>query len=121
MRISDWSSDVCSSDLVAVGAHRRLVVVVGHDEDDVRPPRTRIAHHRWRAAAEPGRQRKPDARGAQAFECVKTVTRSGHCVPVPETRLFLIVIPAAEGTQRLWHGKCGATGIPLPRGGTSGG
>src|SRR3546814_1139992 len=58
--------------------------------DDVRPPRTRIAHHRWRAAAEPGRQRKPDARGAQAFECVTTVKRSGHCVPVPETRLFLI-------------------------------
>src|SRR3546814_10614041 len=63
-------------DRVAVGAHRRLVVVVGHDEDHVRPPRTRIAHHRRRAAAEPGRQRKPDARGAKAFECVTTVKRS---------------------------------------------
>src|SRR3546814_11139709 len=83
--------------------------------DDVRPPRTRIAHHRWRAAAEPGRQRKPDARGAQAFECVTTVKRSGHCVPVPETRLFLIVIPAEAGTQRLWPGKCEDTGFPLPR------
>src|SRR3546814_8046117 len=115
MRISDWSSDVCSSDRVAVGAQRRLFVVVGHDEDDVRPPRTRIAHHRWRAAAEPGRQRKPDARGAQAFECVTTVKRSGHCVPVPETRLFLIVIPAEAGTQRLWPGKCEDTGFPLSR------
>src|SRR3546814_13562158 len=74
-----------------------------------------FAHHRRRAAAEPGRQRKPDARGAKAFECVTTVKRSGHCVPVPETRLFLIVIPAEAGTQRLWPGKCEDTGFPHSR------
>src|SRR3546814_9644604 len=29
MRISDWSSDVCSSDLILLGAHRRLGGMLG--------------------------------------------------------------------------------------------
>src|SRR3546814_15876570 len=34
MRISDWSSDVCSSDLVPVGDRRLMAVVVDFDERD---------------------------------------------------------------------------------------
>src|SRR3546814_5380194 len=37
MRISDWSSDVCSSDLFAIGAHRqkRAKAIVANPLDDV--------------------------------------------------------------------------------------
>src|SRR3546814_11532478 len=42
MRISDWSSDVCSSDLhwedaFAVETNQRLLAALGHRWDDVRP------------------------------------------------------------------------------------
>src|SRR3546814_5625923 len=32
MRISDWSSDVCSSDLLLVGGHRRVEAGAGSDD-----------------------------------------------------------------------------------------
>src|SRR3546814_15505222 len=34
MRISDWSSDVCSSDLVTLGGARQVVNVRGSDRDN---------------------------------------------------------------------------------------
>src|SRR3546814_15977768 len=45
MRISDWSSDVCSSDLVAVDLGRRLAAVVAG---------VPAGRHRGPAAADPG-------------------------------------------------------------------
>ena len=62
---------------VAVDAHRTLGVVVGHDEDDVGALRRRARCIR-RAAAEPARQRKPDARGAQPLQCASTIECGGH-------------------------------------------
>src|SRR3546814_1849229 len=41
MRISDWSSDVCSSDLVAGAVHRRACVGLGQDQ---RVDRARLRH-----------------------------------------------------------------------------
>src|SRR3546814_10483174 len=35
MRISDWSSDVCSSDLCECGSKRRHSVGIGHDQRHV--------------------------------------------------------------------------------------
>src|SRR3546814_7119848 len=43
MRISDWSSDVCSSDLVGLG-----VVMAGKEEDDIQ-----VRRGRQRAATQP--------------------------------------------------------------------
>src|SRR3546814_9649344 len=37
MRISDWSSDVCSSDLVAVVRHGMSLLVAGRINDTTRP------------------------------------------------------------------------------------
>src|SRR3546814_12949305 len=55
MRISDWSSDVCSSDLIQIDAQRRLekagvvsIVLVGP------PVRGAIILRRGRIGAEPG-------------------------------------------------------------------
>src|SRR3546814_19825194 len=37
MRISDWSSDVCSSDLVVIPDHRKVYVLAAHILDVLRP------------------------------------------------------------------------------------
>src|SRR3546814_20186426 len=47
MRISDWSSDVCSSDLVVVGYH----IAIGRD-DEARAKRRRLTGDRLSAAPE---------------------------------------------------------------------
>src|SRR3546814_2483100 len=55
MRISDWSSDVCSSDLAADRCRVRLAPVVGNlrprDEGRVRDPGRHRAQHRQGAAS----------------------------------------------------------------------
>src|SRR3546814_1547462 len=52
MRISDWSSDVCSSDLAGAGAHARAVEVDVHQQPAVfrRADQERLALHRERQA-----------------------------------------------------------------------
>src|SRR3546814_5697528 len=51
MRISDWSSDVCSSDLVAIGVEDGLdgLVVTHRDHADHLPRRHQglVQHHPW--------------------------------------------------------------------------
>jgi hypothetical protein len=66
--------------LAAVHAERRLRVVVGHDEDDVRPPRPRAAHHRRRAAAEQCRKRHRGRARRQSLQCAAAVEPCGHGV-----------------------------------------
>src|SRR3546814_8021599 len=51
MRISDWSSDVCSSDLVVAGRHVDVVVRVGRDR------RGGVGDHRFGAVVERLRER----------------------------------------------------------------
>src|SRR3546814_10656206 len=76
MRISDWSSDVCSSDLGVQGfvreqaARRRLSLgprqcdreFLGHDAQALRPSRLPADEHR------PRRQRHPCGRGGKAAQ-----------------------------------------------------
>src|SRR3546814_5594359 len=66
MRISDWSSDVCSSDLESPGAKGGS------------PPRTRALHSATHPA---GRARPRPAAGEAAF-----ARRAGRTAPFQETR-----------------------------------
>src|SRR3546814_16181408 len=53
MRISDWSSDVCSSDLAAQRAGQETRVLIGRAEaDDRRPDHVNAERRRWRAGSE---------------------------------------------------------------------
>src|SRR3546814_3552698 len=72
MRISDWSSDVCSSDLTLPGKRDRQRLLVGIVEDDQRPQKVAPAR-------EEGDDRERDQDRAQAGEIGRASCRERVC------------------------------------------
>src|SRR3546814_4510061 len=72
MRISDWSSDVCSSDLmeVQIAALRRQARAAERYRtlsDQIRIAEARLVHARWREAAQAAETARAEAGQAEAL------------------------------------------------------
>src|SRR3546814_17487425 len=106
MRISDWSSDVCSSDLVGGGKSALDTVHrVGHlaEEDDIGPQRGGTARR-----ARPSLAHRPvpvlprPARGAQCRQQFAV-----HVEPPPCARAFVQVVDLlGDGQQAIGRASC---------------
>src|SRR3546814_1468837 len=100
MRISDWSSDVCSSDLLA---HPRIADVrpfAGHDSDRmVRDHRPHILGVRNRSLApnKPERQREHERRHAQED---KFLVRSLYMPHMKASMTHIIAAPMTNAIQK---------------------
>src|SRR3546814_10160113 len=91
MRISDWSSDVCSSDLVEVQLRQLAVEVQGRGEQRCVGARLRHRGYGWR-----GHGSATGTRGAAA--CSRASTRSG-----PKWQLKVLPWPTSLSiSSRAW-------------------
>src|SRR3546814_19193989 len=80
MRISDWSSDVCSSDLTPGMSGLRVAVVRSmHDGDPLAAPATAEAFERTVAALQRSEERRVGT------ECVSTCRSRGSPCPYNKT------------------------------------
>src|SRR3546814_8034520 len=113
MRISDWSSDVCSSDLVVVGYH----IAIGRD-DEARAKRRRLTGDRLSAAPELAEKLVKRRAGREAGKAVNLYFLRGGYV---HHRRLKPSRQIGKAHGRAGAGRCGADRARLILGGKIGG
>src|SRR3546814_6700003 len=104
MRISDWSSDVCSSDLAAVGLllldeHRGRAADLAVEEAGKRPFAGRPQAGGTRLAQRHGELRHPGRRRALARRIGKEIGRAHVCTPVANAHLVCRLLLEKKNTS----------------------